>query len=227
MAFSVSLKLIPPADSNFEIGEIVFGGEPPKPNKKGLAGKAASNTHRCHIQAYSILKQSLSQTLVGRTLRDAAVLMGASTAQAGSANASYLRKLCEDEVKKQLGIAQKDVENYYNGAGSANMSGGGRMSARAKKIWALWEGYPTNGTTMQQNAANKSIFKLQKEYFSAGYDSSPFATEQAKLYSRGEYVARINQMAASNTKSKFLVNLLVEDASGQTYMANFVSTGRL
>ncbi|MEM9221039.1 MAG: hypothetical protein AAGB11_01375 [Pseudomonadota bacterium] len=99
-------------------------------------------------------------------------------------------------MKKQ----QKNVDNYYNEPGKANMSAGGNLDAtknRTDKI--MTDKIPTNRN--EDEAWNREIFSAQMDLFKHGYDERKFHAESEKCLSRAEYAARICQIAESDQKS--------------------------
>jgi hypothetical protein len=233
MAFNVVIDLVPPQHSNLVIGGVQIIGEVDKPNASTLPGgnqKLAEKLHACHIMAWKIICAGIAQQITGATLRDAAKgAFGFNDFQANNVNAAQIKEFMEQSIKATLKKRQADVSNYYAGAGRPNMSGGGKMGQAIKQLNAAFDLYQRSQLgPSRQTPEQFALIACQKQIdlFRAGYDESPFHSNEEKALARGEYVAFWYQIYhGGEPDSTRLAKFLIETPTGQLAIDNLIKNG--
>ena len=192
MPFNVAIIPKVPDHCDWIIDEVAVMGEPDKPAINLLpGGDVKGKIHACHIAAWSIIRNALTNQIKGVSLRYAAqYVFGLSEYQAQNVSAQLIKEYMESRLKQDLINAQSNVDNYYRGQAQANMSAGGKMGAAVRQLNEIYDQHkPMFGPFIATPQFAAGATGLQIKLFAAGYDEYPALKNEEKLMARADYVA--------------------------------------
>ena len=105
------------------------------------------------------------------------------------------------------------------------MSGGGKIGSAIQQLDSLYSKCYNRGMSYEEYKVQ--ALQWQVYMFKAGYDDSPFHEDEAKVLSRGEYVARWYQIyyGGEPNSTKF-AKFLIEEPEGQRAIDDIINNGR-